>query len=184
MSTSAPDQNTITKLAWTQRLAVIIYGAAACSGIVLAAAFAATSAWVHAGISVCIIGLVVLAEEICRFRWLSSLAFAAFVIMGMVLLWRGAPALPALLATTTALAAWDLHAFRERILNVGKVPALAAHVAQHLKRLAIALSIGLGLGLLGIWVQVGVSTLAVAGLIALAAIGLTGAVGYLHRGSD
>ncbi len=184
MSTNAPDQNASAKQAWTQRLAVIIYVAAACCGILLAAAFAAASAWAYAGVSVSIIGLVVLAEEINKLRWLSSLAFAAFVFMGMLLLWRGAPALPALAATTAALAAWDLHAFRERILSVGKLPTPDAHVTQHLRRLAITLSIGLGLGLLGIWVQIDVSTLAVAGLITLAAIGLTGTVGYLHRSSD
>ncbi len=184
MANSAPDQNLTAKATWMHRLAVIITVAAAISGTVLAAAFAATSAWAYAGVSVCVIGLVVLAEEVRRFHWLNALAFAAFVFLAMVLVWRAAPTLPALVGTTAALAAWDLHAFRERVSSAGKLPTPDAHVLLHLRRLAITLGVGLGLGLMGIWIQVDVSTLAVAGLIALAAIGLTSAVAHLHRTSD
>ncbi len=149
-----------------------------------AAVLAATSAWAYAGVSVSIIGPVVLAEEINKLRWSSLLAFAAFVFHGHAASWRGVPAPP--WRWRPRQRRWlrgTLHASRANPC-VGKLPTPDAHVTQHLRRLAITLSIGLGQGLPGIWVQIDVSTLAVAGLITLAAIGLTGTVDTPHRSSD
>lgn len=169
---------------WIQRVMLLVYVAIAASGGLLAAAFAAESQWAYAAICILLVGAGVLAEEVTKVRALNAAAFAGIVFMAMLLVWRGNSAVLPLLATTLALAAWDLHAFRQRLTSVDALPTARAHTHEHLRRLGLTLALGFALGLLGLWARVETSTGLVAGLIMLAAIGLTGAVGFLRRASD
>ena len=193
---TTPKENTVTGDArdrgsaesetafWVQRVTLLTYLTAIISGGLLVVGYAAESRWVYAGICVLIAGMSVLSGEVSKVRGLNGVAFAGLAYMAMLLVWRDNSAVLALAATTFALASWDLHAYRQRLTSVESVPAPRAHTIEHLRRLVLALGVGLALGLLGMWVRIDTGVGVVAGLILLAAVGLTGAIRFLTRSSD
>ena len=173
-----------TLASWIARLTLLIYITAAVAGGVLASGFAAQAEWGPAATGIGLIGLTIVIEQIGTDHRLGELAFCGFVGLAALSPAHGIHPLGALVATTAAVASWDLHHFRYRLLNVDRVYAPSSVVRQHLERLASAVGLGFGLGLAALLIQVSYGVGVVAALVLVSIVGLTRAVGYLRRKSD
>lgn len=116
--------------------------------------------------------------------WSAPLGSIGFVSAAAFGVWRGAPAAWMLFATVSALVAWDLDVFAQRMRRAKRVAGEAELIQSHLRRVSIAGGLGLALGGLAVSVRVEFSFgwALLLGLLAL--LGLSRAIGFLRRESD
>lgn len=151
------------------------------SVFVLALGFGLSGLWVGT-VAVLVVGALWLVGQLRGLPWASSAALALQSAAAAVLIAVGG-GWP-VLGLVTALVAWDLDQFVQRMRAAGRVDDARGQERRHIRRLLVVAGIGGLLGAIGLGIEVRLSFGMALLLAALATLGLSAAISFLRRQRD
>jgi hypothetical protein len=153
------------------------------SVFVLALGFGLSGLWVGT-VAVLAVGALWLVGQLRGLPWASSAALAlqsaAAAVAVLIAVGGGWP----VLGLVTALVAWDLDQFVQRMRAAGRVDDARGQERRHIRRLLVVAGIGGLLGAIGLGIEVRLSFGMALLLAALATLGLSAAISFLRRQRD
>jgi hypothetical protein len=152
--------------------------------LIAAVLLAAVSFTVQDNVAVLVslgVGVLWLALDIRGAKNFGSLFFLCFLIVAILASMKDAAPPLTVLAVASALAAWDLSAFRARTATVEDETARAALERVHLRKLSITAGLGLVAALIPLFVHITISFVALALVLLVAVIALHSTVSSQRR---